>query len=236
MEIPLKKTIIMLTLLITTIEVHAVTNTTLSNEEFTDKDYDQRFLLKEFTLNQYNHDDVVNEYILWEDTKKFWMSPYPHVNTLKITHKLPHNTRHIKFIPKLFPYISTLIINNTYFNKDGFSSFINQYQDCIETLIIQNCTISYHASLISKIKKLKQLTLCNTKLSSLDFLTQNITHLSISSNQLTKNQIINIYKYAPHLQELTLDADILNTNDIHDLWSNLKELTFLKIGTVTYTN
>ncbi|MDP1725062.1 MAG: hypothetical protein Q8L85_10230 [Alphaproteobacteria bacterium] len=229
------KKIIIFALSLTSLDLNATIDTNPTTE-FSDADFDERYALTSFSLTPNNYDNVKCEYTLWDDIPDFWITPYNNVNTLKImTKKTYYEDQHLKFLPVLFPYIKELIIEPSQIKNETSLYLIDKFKDYIETLNLNGCNLGYHCEIITHCKKLKKLYLCGNNLSALNFLTEIITHLDISSNPLKKQEIMNIHQKSPHLKELSVDKDILSTSDIKNLWLNLKGLNRLIIGGAIYT-
>jgi Leucine-rich repeat (LRR) protein len=228
------KKIIIFALSLTSLELNATIDTN-PIIEFSDTDFDERYALTSFSLTPDSYDNVKCEYTLWDDIPDFWITPYRNVNTLKImTKKTYYEDQHLKFLPALFPYIKKLIIEASQIKKEKLLYLIDKLKVYIETLNLNGCNLGYNCEIITQCKKLKKLYICGNNISTLNFLTENITHLDISSNPLKKHEIINIHQKSPHLKELSVDKDILSPSDIKNLWLNLKELSCLTIGNKIY--
>lgn len=229
------KKIIIFALSLTSLDLNATIDTT-PFIEFEDADFDERYALKSFSLTPDSCDDVKSEYKIWDDIPDFWITPYSNVNTLKImTKKTYYEDQHLKFLPELFPYIKKLIIEASQIKNETLLYLIDKFKNYIETLNLNGCNLGYNCEIITHCKNLKKLYLCGNNLSTLNFLTETMTHLDISSNPLKKHEIINIHHKSSHLKELSVDKDILSPSDIKNLWLNLKELNRLTIGNKIYT-
>jgi hypothetical protein len=227
------KKIIIFALSLSCLELNAMMRTSTQVSTFDIHDFDQRSILTSFNLTSDSYDDIIDEYKLWNDIPDFWITPYFNIKTLKIsTRKTSYNNKHLQFLPELFPYITELNIQSTQIENETILYILSKFKNNIETLNLDGCNLGHYCDMIAHFNKLKKLYLSGNNLSSLHFLTKNITHLDVSSNPLQKQEILNIYKQSPHLQELTISKNILVPHEIKFLWLSLQELSYLKIGDV----